>query len=185
MPQLKLTFSKATPSDLTRVGRLVESAYRGDSSRAGWTTEADLLIGDRIDAAELLTKITEPHGAVILVHDETNSDNDLLACFELLQNNDVDLTGYFGLFAVDPQRQGGGIGRAVLAEAERYAREEWGLKRLEMRVIWIRGELIDWYVRRGWTKTETTSKFPYEVLDGERRKATRDDLHFVHLERAL
>src|SRR4051794_13241714 len=44
-------FREAGPADLGAIVALVESAYRGESSRAGWTTEADLLDGQRTDRA--------------------------------------------------------------------------------------------------------------------------------------
>ena len=45
-----IAFSAATVSDIPAIVPLVESAYRGDASRKGWTTEADLLDGQRIDS---------------------------------------------------------------------------------------------------------------------------------------
>ncbi|RFU81656.1 regulator of g signaling superfamily [Trichoderma arundinaceum] len=168
----------STSGDVPAILELVRSAYRGDSSRAGWTTEADLVNDQRIDEKGLLAKINEPFGAVLVTHDEAG---ELLACCELLKQSDT--LGYFGLFAVNPLRQAGGIGRKVLAEAEAYAKQTWGLNELEMSVIWTRDELIQWYIRRGYTKTEKTKPFPYgQLIDG---KATRDDLYFSVLVKAL
>ena len=50
----------ATEDDVPALVRLVNSAYRGDSSRAGWTTEADLLGGVRIDAERLTAAVRSP-----------------------------------------------------------------------------------------------------------------------------
>ncbi|CAI6099660.1 unnamed protein product [Clonostachys chloroleuca] len=169
---VSLTFRKALPADVPSILKLVRSAYRGESSRTGWTTEADLVADERIDEAGVLRKIAEPNGVILLAHDEAGA---LASCCEVLKRDDGDLA-YFGLFAVDPLRQAGGIGRQVLARAEEHAREVFGVKRLEMWVIWTREELIEWYVRRGYTKTEETVPFPYkELVNGE---ALRDDLHF-------
>ena len=178
MASTTLTYRRATPDDSLALLALIGSAYRGDASRTGWTTEADLLEGDRINEEGILAKIKEANGTVLLSHD---SDGQLVACCELLKQND-DL-GYFGLFAVDPNRQAGGFGRKVLAYAETFAKETWGFKKLEMSVIFTRNELIDWYIRRGYTKTEKTKPFPYEEL--EDHGALRDDLHFVILEKEL
>ncbi|POR32202.1 Uncharacterized protein TPAR_07583 [Tolypocladium paradoxum] len=94
-----------------------------------------------------------------------------------------DYLAYFGLFAVDPTRHAGGIGRSILARAKAHARGTWGVRRLEMWVIWTREELISWYVRRGYTRTERTMPFPYAHLVNGR--ALRDDLHFAVLDKVL
>ncbi|KAL7792549.1 hypothetical protein V8C37DRAFT_402279 [Trichoderma ceciliae] len=174
----ELVWDQATADDLQAVLALVRSAYRGESSRAGWTTEADLLDDQRIDEKGLLAKINEPLGAVLVAHDGAG---DLLACCEVLKQSDT--LGYFGLFAVNPLRQAGGIGRTVLAEAEAYAKQTWGLTEMEMCVIWTRDELIQYYIRRGYRKMEKTKPFPYaELVSG---KALRDDLYFSVLIKAL
>jgi GNAT superfamily N-acetyltransferase len=169
---------KATADDLPAVLALVRSAYRGESSRAGWTTEADLVDDQRIDEEGLLAKINEPFGAVLVSYDTAG---DLMACCEVLKQSDT--LGYFGLFAVNPLRQAGGIGRIILGEAEAYVKQTWGLSEMEMSVIWTREELIQYYIRRGYTKTEKTKPFPYAELVGG--KALRDDLYFSVLVKAL
>ncbi|TPX10291.1 uncharacterized protein E0L32_008696 [Thyridium curvatum] len=177
-PVTQLTFREATEADIPALLALIRSAYRGESSRAGWTTEADLVADERIDAAGLRAKIGEPEGAVLLA---TDAQGRLAACCELLRRDAA--LAYFGLFAVDPKRQAGGIGRQVLAYAEGYARAQWGVRGLEMSVIWTREELIAWYVRRGFVRTAETAPFPYESLvNGE---ALRDDLHFTILRKEL
>lgn len=178
MAPISLSIRKATAADVPAILTLVRSAYRGESSRAGWTTEAGLVDDLRIDEKGLLTKINDPFGAVLVGHDEAG---DLLACCELQKQNDS--LGYFGLFAVNPLRQAGGIGRTVLAAAETYAKQTWGISELEMSVIWTREELIQWYIRRGYIKTEKTKPFPYTELIGG--KALRDDLYFAILVKAL
>ncbi|EHK44473.1 hypothetical protein TRIATDRAFT_151086 [Trichoderma atroviride IMI 206040] len=178
MAPISLSVRKALPEDAPTVLALVRSAYRGESSRAGWTTEADLVDDQRIDETGLLTKINEPFGAVLVAHDETG---EMIACCEVLKKNDT--VGYFGLFAVNPLRQAGGIGRTVLAKAEEYAKQTWGLSEMQMTVIWTRIELIDWYVRRGYTRTDKKEPFPYGSLVGG--EALRDDLYFSVLVKAL
>lgn len=175
-----LTFRIATTGeeDVNAILKLVRSAYRGDASRTGWTTEADLLDDQRIDAAGILEKINEPQGVILLAHDD---EGKLASCCEILKRDEE--LSYFGLFAVDPLRQAGGIGRQVLAEAEAYARKVFGVATMEMTVIWTRDELISWYVRRGYTKTDRTKPFPYEhLVEG---KALRDDLYFTVLVKEL
>ncbi len=173
-----LAFRPATAEDAAAVLALVRSAYRGDSSRAGWTTEADLVADERIDTDGILAKINHPSGVVLVAHDSAGK---LAGCCELLQK-DGDLA-YFGLFAVDPTRQAGGLGRSILAHAEQYAKTAWGVRCIEMCVIWTREELISWYVRRGYRKTDRTLPFPYaHLVNG---KALRDDLYFTVLDKEL
>ncbi|KAH8894607.1 acyl-CoA N-acyltransferase, partial [Thozetella sp. PMI_491] len=148
MASTKLEFRVAMPEDAALIQPLVRSAYRGEESRKGWTTEADLVTGERIDVAGIRAKIEDPNGRILMT---TNEDGVLVACCEILRLNDD--IAYFGLFAVDPQRQGGGLGRQVLKYAEDYCFREWEVQKLEMMVIGTRDELISWYVRRGYQKT--------------------------------
>jgi GNAT superfamily N-acetyltransferase len=175
VPQTTLVFRKATPHDIPAILTLVQSAYRGESSRAGWTTEADILEGDRIDHAGVLAKIQEPASTILLAHDSAGA---LASCCELVKRNDD--MGYFGLFAVDPLRQGGGIGKQVMRYAERYARETLGVRRMEMWVIFLREEIIAYYARQGYVDTGRTEPFPYNGLPPS-AKVLRDDLYFVVL----
>lgn len=183
-----LTVRKATPADIPALLALVKSAYRGEDSRQGWTTEADLVADERIDSAGLLAKITAAGSTVLLATTTTNNatteGEDLLACCEVLRHPPPSDLSYFGLFAVNPKLQNGGIGRKMLAEAERYAREEMGAGRMEMTVVWLREELIAWYVRRGYVVVVGEKRpFPYESLVNG--KALRDDLYFVVLRKDL
>ena len=172
----ELHFRGATPADLDTIVALVTSAYRGDTSRAGWTTEADFLDGNRIDAEVLRADIERPHSRVLLAE----RDGALLACAHV---SEEDGAGYFGMFSVVPGLQGGGIGKQVLAECERIARDEWRLPAMRMTVIDIRDELIAFYERRGYRRTGILKPFPY----GDERFGLpqRDDLRFEVLEKDL
>lgn len=165
----ELTIRAATVEDVPRIVDLIESAYRGDSSRMGWTTEADLLDGQRTDEADVTAAVTDAGSRMIVVE----QDAGLLACC-LVQHRDTH--AYFGMFAVSPKSQGGGLGKRVLAAAEELARDELGMATMQMTVIRQRGDLIDWYVRRGYVRTGQTQPFPY----GDERfgKPRRDDLEF-------
>jgi ribosomal protein S18 acetylase RimI-like enzyme len=162
-------FRPATTADVPAIVALVESAYRGDSGRRGWTTESDLLDGQRTDAAGVAALLDQPHGMVLLAE----RDGVLLASCHIERHGD---SGYFGMFAVDPAQQGGGLGKAVLAEAERIARESWECRAMHMTVIVQRAELIAWYERRGYRRTGEYQPFPY----GDERFGIprRDDLRF-------
>jgi GNAT superfamily N-acetyltransferase len=134
-----LSFRPATPDDVDALVSLVTSAYRGDASRQGWTTEADLLDGDRIDPDVLREDIARLRSRVIVAE----RDGRMVACAHVAEEHGA---GYFGMFSVRPELQGGGTGARVLAEAERVAREEWSLPVMRMTVIDVRDELIAWYV---------------------------------------
>lgn len=173
---MSLVFRAASANDVTAIVALVESAYRGDASRAGWTTEADLLDGQRVDAQGVAEIIAKPHSRVLL----GESGGALLVCAQIEKQSDA---GYFGMFSVRPSLQGGGVGRRMLAEAERIAREEWMCTKMEMTVISVRDDLISWYERRGYRRTGVFKPFPY----GDERFGIpkRDDLRFEILEKPL
>ena len=167
----------ARASDLEEIVALVNSAYRGDSSRAGWTTEADLLDGQRVDQGMLRDGMSA--GQVILCLRQ-GPGLPVQACVTL-EPVDSDCW-YLGMLTVAPDLQAGGIGRCLLEGAERYARER-GARRMRLNVIHSRAELIAWYERRGYRRTGETAPFPY----GEPRFGIprRSDLFFVYLEKAL
>ena len=171
-----LTFRPATFADIDALVVLVTSAYRGDVSKQGWTTEADILDGQRIDP-DVLRKDIERERSLIIIAER---DAQLLACAHVAED---DGAGYFGMFSVKPDLQGGGVGKLLLAETERIARDEWQLTAMRMTVIDIRDELIAFYERRGYRRTGITKPFPY----GDERYGIpkRDDLRFEVLEKAF
>lgn len=176
----ELIFRKATPADVPSLRELVRSAYY---SPQGWTTEAGLIfVDDRIDAQGMLAKIQEPNGQVLVA---LSPPTELLGCCELVRLPAPSNAAYLGLFSVRPALQNGGIGRRLLAEAERVAREEMGVEVMEMQVLWMREELIAYYERRGYSVVEgETRPFPYEQLMNA-REGTRSDLYFVVLKKTL
>jgi ribosomal protein S18 acetylase RimI-like enzyme len=174
MPAPVITIRSAVPADAEAVAGLVQRAYRGDASRVGWTTEADLLDGQRIDVPGVGAKVASGTGEVLVGVD---SDERIVACCELeLRGSDV---AYFGMFAVEPTLQASGIGRLLLEAAEERATRRWSVTSIEMTVIEQRVELIDWYVRRGYQRTGEKRPFPYG--DEAKGLPRRDDLVFVVL----
>jgi GNAT superfamily N-acetyltransferase len=169
-----LQFRCAVLADAPSVRALVVRSYRGDT---GWTTETHLLTDERIDLVGVEQKITAPDGLMLLAH----QDGELVACCELQRRGPA--VAYFGLFAVEPARQAGGIGRDVLAHAERYAAGQWRVATMEMQVVGQRSELVAWYVRRGYTLTDERRPFPFDALVNG--VALRDDLYFAVLTKTL
>lgn len=170
------TLRHATVEDIPALVALVTAAYRGEGSRRGWTTEADLLDGNRIDPDVLRHDIGRPRSRILLLERGT----ELLACAHVA---DEDGHGYFGMFSVRPDLQGAGIGKRLLAECERIVREEWRLSTMRMTVIDIRDALIAFYERRGYRRTGEFRPFPY----GDERYGIplRGDLRFEVLEKSL
>jgi ribosomal protein S18 acetylase RimI-like enzyme len=168
------------------VVELVESAYRGEKSRAGWTTEAELLGGQRTDPEEVAALVKDPAatlrlalGPVLSTSAGSESADALIGCVLVRSEREH---AYVGMFAVRPTLQSRGLGSALLVEAERIARER-GALRVRMTVIEQRTELLAWYTRRGYGATGQTEPFPY----GNPRFGLpkRDDLRFLVLEKEL
>jgi GNAT superfamily N-acetyltransferase len=174
--QPELTYRHAVAADVPVLVELVNSCYRGDSSKRGWTTEADLLDGQRVDA-EGMAELLERTNTIVLV---AEAEGRIVSCCELQRGVNG---AYFGMFSVLPTIQGGGLGKRVLAEAENTAAREWGCRLMRMKVLKQRPELIAWYERRGYTNTGKTEPFPYgDESFGLPRRA---DLAFVELTREL
>lgn len=167
--QTVIAFRQAQSADVPAIVALVQSAYRGESGLRGWTTESHLLDGQRTDAQDVADVIGRVDSRVLLAE----ADGKLFASCHVERQGP---TGYFGMFAVDPAGQGVGLGKRMLAEAERIAREQWHCRVMRMTVIEQRSELIAWYARRGYRRTGEYLPFPY----GDERFGIprRDDLRF-------
>lgn len=167
----QIAIRAATSDDVASLHPLIERAYRGDTAKAGWTHEADLLFDDRTSAAELASLIADPDRVILLAHRE----NALIGCVQVAHVGD-DLA-YLGMLTVEPTLQASGLGRCLLAAAESEAFARFGARRMEMTVIHRRAELIAWYERRGYAPTGETRPFPVDP--------PRPELDFVVLEKAL
>jgi len=192
LPTAELRFRFATAADAEAIADLVESGYRGERSRAGWTTEADLLDGKRTSVEGVLEVLTDPASCILLGEVERepahprDGKGDRNIGRELLASAQLERTpgfAYFGMFSVRPGLQNAGIGRRMLAEAERIAFADWGLAEMRMSVIEQRAELIAWYERRGYARTGEYLPFPY----GDERFGLpkRADLRFQILRKSL
>ncbi|MBC6609315.1 GNAT family N-acetyltransferase [Hymenobacter sp. BT507] len=158
-----LSFVPATPTDIPELEHLVNQAYRGDASRQGWTTEADLLDGTRIDAAELRQLLATPGATILTARDATGV---LIAC-AYLQIQMPRL--YLGMLSVQPTLQAQGVGRQLLQAAEQHARQH-GCHQVKITVISDRTELLAWYERHGYRRTGATEHFPTDTRFGVPRK---------------
>src|SRR5258706_3422972 len=158
--------------DAPTLSNLVNSAYRGDSSRSGWTTEADLLDGTRTDENAIREFFMES-GSTILKY---MNEGKIIGCVRLLKHGSQ---LYLGMFAVDPTEQNKGVGKKILLAAEVEARKQ-NCKSIDMTVISERTELIDWYKRNGYV--QVGEKKPM-VFDNPSGGIPKKDLFFITLEK--
>ena len=150
------TIRAAKRSDVLLLHNLVERGYRGDSARLGWTHQADLVDGERIDIEELSAIIDDPTQGILLVAGE----GELIACVHVSDGGHG--TCHLELLCVDPRRQGGGLGTRLVAAAEQAAATRFRATRVEMTVIECRTELIAYYGRRGYAPAGERRPFPVE-----------------------
>jgi ribosomal protein S18 acetylase RimI-like enzyme len=164
----------ATLKDVTPLEKLINSAYRGETSKKGWTTEANLLEGKRITLDEL-TEIIQDKDNTILKYTENNQ----IIGSVLLANKGTKL--YLGMLAISPELQNKGLGKKLLQEAEVHA-SNLGLSKIVMTVISIRGNLIEWYKRHGYV--DTGVREPFQLNDAD-TILINDPLEFVVLEKII
>ena len=169
-----MNISKATLEDIPQLVTLINSAYRGEHSKKGWTTEADLLGGLRTDP-DSLEKMISKQDAVILKF--CNEDNVLQGCVYLERKTNK---MYLGMLTVSPLEQARGIGKKLLFAAEKYATDQ-KCSAIEMTVISVRHELILWYQKHGYYKTGETKPFPADKKFGIPKQA----LEFVVLQKEV
>ena len=165
----------ADHTDIRILNALINSSYRGEASKKGWTTEADLLDGLRTDETALEEMINEKNSVILKCLDE----NDFMAGCVYLQKQDHKL--YLGMLTVSPLHQNNGIGKKLLKAAEEYANNKKSSS-IIMTVISIRRELIEWYERRGYEKTGETKPFHY---NGARFGIPKMPLEFIFLQKKV
>lgn len=176
-----ITYRAAQANDISALNRLVESAYRGESAKQGWTHEADLLGGQRTDEDAISESLANPN-VVMLVAEENGR---IIGCVQgtRLDSDDGTVKAYMGMLTVDPTLQAQGLGRQLMTAIEAEVAATFGATAMEMTVIKQRSELIAYYERRGYVRTGETRPFP---LDDERFGLPKTrELEFVVLEKAL
>lgn len=166
--------SKADLKDSEAIATLVNSAYRGDYAKKGWTTEAGLIDGTRTAPAMIQDIINNPDATIL----KYERDSKIISVVELKVNQGK---LYLGMLTVEPSIQGGGIGKEMLSAAENFAKK-MNCKAIYMRVLTVRQELIDWYKRHGYS--ETGERFPFSFTD-PRMGQPKQDLEFLVLEKQL
>lgn len=151
---MELTVKPATEKEIPAIVALVNSVYRGESSRAGWTTEADFLAGQRTDPDSILEMMKKPNTVFLSLRQGV----DLLGSIYVEKHAEI---CHFAMLAVVATLQTRGYGKKLLTAAEDWAKNQFGCKKIEMEVISIRTELIEYYLRQGYYKTGRSLPFPY------------------------
>lgn len=172
MTDQTLTFRDATLDDVGDVVAIVESAYRGESGRKGWTLEASVVEGQRTDVPTISALVASTDARIILAH----RGAEFVGCC-LVQRRETG--AYLGMLSVRPDLQGGGVGGALVAEAERRAAHLFGQDRVDIQVLREDTRLVDWYEKRGYVQSGATLPF---AAAGARPKRP---LHFVTMAKRL
>ena len=150
-----IKIKQASLADAPFLTALVNSAYRGESSKAGWTTEADLLDGIRVDQEKIIELISQKNSYIL----KAVEGDKIIGCVHLDKHNEK---CYLGMLTVSPTLQNSGLGKKLLLASEKFAQEQMQCSKVYMNVISIRQELILWYVRRGYHLTGEIKPFPME-----------------------
>jgi ribosomal protein S18 acetylase RimI-like enzyme len=155
------SIQSATATDLAIITDLLNSAYRGERSKAGWTHEEHLIDGQvRTTEATLLKLINQENGTFLKY---TNAEKQIIGCVNLQQQQDGI---YLGMLCVSPKLQGAGVGKQLLKAAEEYA-VQIKCSSIYMTVISVRSELIDWYKRHGYQDTGERIPFEEDLVTGK------------------
>ena len=153
MAPKNISFRPAQLADIPAIVALVNSAYRGETGKQGWTTEADLLDGQRTDEEEITGLIQAEDSMVLLCE----LDGKIVASVQLEKHGKG---AYIGMLSVNPLMQSVGLGKRLMAEAEGIARLEWAAEKMLMVVITLRLDIIAFYERQGYARTGRTMPFP-------------------------
>ena len=170
-----INISIATGADIIAIKDLLNITYRGEASKQGWTTEAELIAGDTRTDEKSVRQVMQQPGSIFLKY--YNNEQQIIACVNLQKHGK---RIYLGMFGVMPDLQGAGIGKQMLTAAEEYALQV-GCHAIYMSVISLRTELIDWYKRYGYTDTGKRIPFEEDAITGRHLKP----LEFMILEKQL
>lgn len=172
----QMILSEAVPNDIKKLNKLINSAYRGEESRKGWTTEAEILDGIRIDEDTLSAYFKQANVSILKCCNEAGEIYGTV----YLELNAPKL--YLGMFAVSPLAQGKGIGKMLLKEAEVFALKHQ-CDRIAITVIGTRTELIEWYSRHGYV--ETGNSIAFEEIEKPFGDPKTSNIRLIAMEKLL
>lgn len=164
----------ATLEDVSELNKLINSGYRGEFSKKGWTTEANILEGSRTNEVELKEIIGTNENTLL----KFTEGNQIIGCVLLVEK---ERQLYLGMLTVSPMLQNSGIGKKILQQAEVHA-QALGLPKIVMTVISMRTELIDWYKRHGYIDTGNREPFPVSDIH---ISIVEQPLEFIVLEKKI
>ena len=170
---MSLKVRGARTTDIPKIVDIVNSVYRGENSTQGWTTEAHMITGDRIRVDQVESMVSDPSHQVLVVESE---DAGVLGCVHLKREDNY---AYLGMLSVLGSQQTLGLGKTILAAAEEFVRTEWHCSMMKMWVLTARTELVQWYVRRGYTVTP--ERIPYSAVGEEAGQPLMANLEFAVL----
>ncbi len=171
----KMKIAKATISDVQEINKLVNSAYRGESSKIGWTTEADLLDGIRVDEERLKEFIQKKDSMLLKYLDD---ENKIIGCVHLEKHG---YKLYLGMLTVQPELQNRGLGKEMMKEAESQAKAV-NCSAVYMSVLTDRRILMEWYIKHGYKNTGVKKPFPSH---DKRFGIPKKPLEFILLEKSI
>jgi len=166
--------TKALLEDIPALATLINSAYRGETSKKGWTTEAHLLEGKRTDEQEMTEIFLDPKNTIL----KFTEDGKIIGSVLLVEKGHQ---LYLGMLTVSPELQNGGIGKKLLAAAENHAKTLC-ISSIIMTVISVREELIAWYKRHGYVDTGEREAFPESEIHVT---VSEKPLEFIYLEKSI
>lgn len=166
--------TKVAIEDVASLNKLINSAYRGESSKKGWTTEANILEGKRTTEDELIEIIQDQKNTIL----KYSENNEIIGCVLLVEKEDE---LYLGMLTVSPELQNSGVGKKLMQQAEVFA-SDLGLSKIVMTVISVREELISWYKRNGYVDTGAREPFPVSDVFSQ---TTNEPLEFMVLEKRI
>jgi ribosomal protein S18 acetylase RimI-like enzyme len=144
-PLETLNFRPATAADRPRLIPLINSAFAIET----------FLEGTRTSDEQLATMMEK--GTILLVEDASGFL--LGSVYTELRGS----SGYLGMLAVDPARQGSGVARRLIAEAEARFRAQ-GCDAIEIVVLSLRPELPPIYERFGFVEVRREEFTPVRSL---------------------
>lgn len=164
----------ASQQDIPALVTLINSAYRGEGSKQGWTTEADLIQGLRTDEENLGEIIADPDTTFLKY---SNEEGKIVGCMRLQQQQD---RLYLGMLTVSPVLQAQGLGKKLLKAADEMALAK-KCRSIFMTVFSVRSELVAWYERHGYQKTGKVIPFKHN----EKFEVVAQELEFFELEKLI
>jgi len=172
-----LIIRPAQAQDADVISALVNRAYRGDSSRAGWTTEADLLDGKRTTTDDVLALLNRQD--VVMLTGWVDETLMVTLCAEWHAEEQV---AHLGMIAVEPTAQNRGYGKQMILAAEQLAVACWRARASQMAVVSVRQTLIAFYQRLGYQATGELKPFPHLP---EMWQAKVENMQLMTLQKAL